>query len=158
MNKEASIPEIAAINKLLDRHKHILSNDTNAALLLRDDTVSLVKRVLHDGDLITRGLLQLKFTPQFAPSSSEDRSTAFANGMKQLERHLLNFRYSAEHQALIPLPKPEEVTLSWLWTNLPIRYLVSGITTLLVTFNLGVLSADTAFGIWLRRIIGVILN
>ena len=78
--------------------------------------------------------------------------------MKQLERHLLNFRYSAEHQALIPLPKPEEVTLSWLWTNLPIRYLVSGITTLLVTFNLGVLSADTAFGIWLRRIIGVILN
>jgi hypothetical protein len=150
MPASATSPTITAINKLAERLKQIAPNDKKSAMLLRDDAVSLAKRTLNDpSQLITR-LHQIRFSPAVFPHSSADAQGVLLSALDDLDRNLQNFRYEAEHQAAIPLPKPEKVTLSWISENVSIRYLYAVIVIIVTIFYLGRLSTKVDFDAWLK--------
>jgi hypothetical protein len=150
MPASATSPTITAIKKLAERLKQIAPNDKKSAMLLRDDAVSLAKRTLNDpSQLITR-LHQIRFSPAVFPHSSADAQGVLLSALDDLDRNLQNFRYEAEHQAAIPLPKPEKVTLSWISENVSIRYLYAVIVIIVTIFYLGRLSTKVDFDAWLK--------
>jgi len=150
MPASATNPTITAINKLAERLKQIAPNDKKSAMLLRDDAVSLAKRALNDpSQLITR-LNQIRFSPAVFPHSSADAQRVLLSALDDLDRNLQSFRYEAEHQATIPLPKPEKVTLTWISENVGIRYLYAVIVIIVTIFYLGRLSTKVDFDAWLK--------
>lgn len=141
---------ITAINKLAERHKQIALNDKKSAMILRDDAISLSKRTLNDPSQLVARLNQIRFTPAFHPHSPADVQRAFSNGLDDLDRNLQNLRYEAEHQATIPLPKTEKVTLRWISDNVSVHYLYATIGVLITIFYLGRLSTRVDFDAWLK--------